>query len=204
MIEGYSHIMQDTPAAVWVPRAQTLSTGPVLLTWLNGNLGNLKAHKRVKVIVWHHKMHKKKPLGICVFVECSFSHTPTRDWHNSMLHMNNNIYNNVNILCWPNVLYGVMCLKCLGAQCPCMCEMSTAQATVAFILSQRNSSEQVGSVGQRKLFLCHQWALVCTRASVDLGRACTNTPTHGRVVTDDFLKSKVQIDYKNVKCVRKN
>lgn len=84
-----------------------------------------------------------------------------------------------------------------------MCEMSTAQATVAFILSQRNSSEQVGSVGQRKLFLCHQWALVCTRASVHLGRACTNTPTDGGVVTDDFLKSRVRHDYKNVKCVRK-
>lgn len=95
--------------------------------------------------------------------------------------------------------------KRLGALCPCMSmgEMSTARATVAFILSQRNSSEQLGSVGQRKLFLCHQWAFVCNRASVHLGEACTNTPAHRRVVTDIFLKSVCPTYYKNVKCVRK-
>lgn len=80
-------------------------------------------------------------------------------------------------------------LECLLA--PCMsvvCEMSTVRATVAFILSQRTRSEQVGSVGQRKLLLCHQWALVCTGASVHLSGACTNTPTHGEAATDAFLK----------------
>lgn len=83
-----------------------------------------------------------------------------------------------------------MRLKCLTTLCPRMsaCEMSTAQATVAFILSQGNTTEQVGSVGKRKLFLCHQWALVCTGASVHLGRAYTNTPTHAGEVTDAFLK----------------
>lgn len=43
--------MQNTPATVGVPRAQALSTGPVLLTWLNGNLGDLQAQQVVKVKV---------------------------------------------------------------------------------------------------------------------------------------------------------
>lgn len=95
-----------------------------------------------------------------------------------------------------DLVYGMMCRKTL---CPCV-SMSTAHATVAFILSQRNSSEQLGSVGQRKLSFCHQWAFVCTRASVHLGRACANTPTHEGVVTAVFLMSmsKGQFDYKNV------
>lgn len=48
MTEGYSHIMQDTPAAVWIPGAQTLSTGPILLARLDGNLGDLKANEKVR------------------------------------------------------------------------------------------------------------------------------------------------------------
>lgn len=47
----------------------------------------------------------------------------------------------------------------------------------------------MGSVGQRKLFLRHQWALVCAKASVRRGGACTNTPTHEVRVTDAFLCS---------------
>lgn len=48
-MKWYSHIVQDTPATMWIPRTQTLSTGPILLTWLNGNLGNLKAKEQVNV-----------------------------------------------------------------------------------------------------------------------------------------------------------
>ena len=37
----YSHVVQDTPATVGVSRTQTLSTCPILLTRLNGDLCHL-------------------------------------------------------------------------------------------------------------------------------------------------------------------
>lgn len=43
--DGYSHIVQDTPATVGVPGAQTFPTGLVLLAGLNGNLGHLQTQE---------------------------------------------------------------------------------------------------------------------------------------------------------------
>ena len=56
-----------------------------------------------------------------------------------------------------------MCRDGVSGSCMSTCEMSTARATVAFILSQRNSGEQLGSVGHRKLWRCRQRAFVCSR-----------------------------------------
>lgn len=65
--EGYSHIMQDTPAAVWIPGAQTLATGPVLLTRLDGNLGNLQAQEKVRVTGQHDNTRRREmKLWACV------------------------------------------------------------------------------------------------------------------------------------------
>lgn len=79
--EGYSHVMQDTPAAVWIPGAQTLSTCPVLLTWLDGNLGNLKAHEKVRVTVQHDKRETSKQDKKKLWVLIT-SQTPTDDLSN--------------------------------------------------------------------------------------------------------------------------
>lgn len=219
--------MQHTPAAVWIPGAQTLSTGPVLLTWLDGNLGDLKTHERVRVTAQHEKLKQdaqKQPLGVRVYArESSFSRTSMDDWasvylstHFKLKHKTNQIlsmatfkyvtvtytgflpmYVTTMSMSYVALIHNMMGLKCLLAQYPRMsaCEMSTAWATVAFILSQRTSREQVGSVGQRKLLLCHQWALVCTGASVHLSGACTNTPTHGDAATDAFLKSAFEVQF---------
>lgn len=64
-----------------------------------------------------------------------------------------------------------------------LCEATTAtNATVAPRLKPtKTEKKQLGSVGERKQFVRHQLALVCTGASVRLGRGCTNTPTHGEV-----------------------
>ena len=48
---GYSHVVQDTPATVGVPGAQALSTRPVLLTRLDGHLGDLETQGVEKVSV---------------------------------------------------------------------------------------------------------------------------------------------------------
>ena len=61
--EGYSHVVQDTPAAVWIPGAQTLSTCPVLLTGLDGNLGDLKADEKVRVAAQHGEHETKRSSG---------------------------------------------------------------------------------------------------------------------------------------------
>lgn len=46
MMKGVdSHVVQDTPATVWVTRAQALSTVRILLTSLHRNLGHLKHRK---------------------------------------------------------------------------------------------------------------------------------------------------------------
>lgn len=42
--------MQDTPATVRVPRAQALSAGPVLLTRLDGHLGDLESKANVLLL----------------------------------------------------------------------------------------------------------------------------------------------------------
>lgn len=59
--------MQDAPAAVRIPGAQTLPTGSVLLTRLDGNLGNLKAHGEVRVTAWQDK-YSAHTQGSCVCV----------------------------------------------------------------------------------------------------------------------------------------
>lgn len=53
----------------------------------------------------------------------------------------------------------------------------------------------MGSVGERKQFVRHQLALVCTGASVRRGGGCTNTPTHGEVadVPLDFMRDSEMI-----------
>lgn len=83
-----------------------------------------------------------------------------------------------------------------------MCE--NCPSNCCLYLKAIKTTEQLGSVGKTNLFFCHQWVFVCTRASVHLGMACANTPTHGGV-TDVFLKRafKVQLDDTSVKCVRK-
>lgn len=78
--------MQDTPATVWVPRAQTLSTGPILLTRLDGNLCNLKAHAKVRVTVKQckHETHKIKALRICVL--CALKKYSLNPNHQQMIY----------------------------------------------------------------------------------------------------------------------
>lgn len=65
--------MQDTPATMWIPRAETLSTRPVLLTGLDGNLGDLKADDRFRVTVTQYKQQKTEaPASLCAgVIECS-------------------------------------------------------------------------------------------------------------------------------------
>lgn len=173
--------MQNTPAAVRVPGAQTLSARPVLLAWLDGNLCNLKTHGRVKVTAQpgkYHKMYTNKSEGMLntvtrqQIINQAFPFTQKnhsfaeleKHWKNSVLLSVTQRCSSFGI---KTMLMFYVNLMCLSALCPHMsaCKMSTAQATVAFIVSQRNSSEQLGPVGRRKLFLCHQWAFVCTRAS---------------------------------------
>lgn len=199
-IKWYSHIVQDTPATMWIPRTQTLSTGPILLTWLNGNLGNLKAKEQVNVT---------KCTKMSWSMRCrNLTYVSNIDrWFIKHLlpHMSDktNLWQclNIAVLCCNYTCSLPTCFSNIKLSCWCasnvwrlrralsmsLSEMTTAHATVGLILSQRNGREQVGSVGETKLFLWHQLALVCTRASVHLGRAWTNTPTHGKG-TDAFPK----------------
>lgn len=79
----YSHIMQDTPAAVWIPRAQTFSTGSVLLTWLDGNLGNLEntLKGQCHAVAWQTSQDAQKEasgyvcVNVCALTTCIQSHT---------------------------------------------------------------------------------------------------------------------------------
>lgn len=131
-------------------------------------------HNRSSWSQWSNINSRKQKPSLCVCVWLcgwtEYSLTPNiKKW--SINHFFNHSVVNVTTVCsltvlrrWHDLLcfktismfyvdlmYSKMSLKCPTALRPRMSVrvMSTAQATVAFIRSQRNSSEQVGSVGRQ-------------------------------------------------------